>query len=126
MASFAEQYGVRLPAAFAVLWRRVDGMDENDTDDELIRFWQLVEMKPVLNELPSADPDTHRSLFVFADWSISAYYYAIELSSENNELGAVSIVGGRAEPVPVAASFSEFLGSYLDDTMSVFAAGQGP
>jgi hypothetical protein len=52
----------------------VNGIAEGVTDDALIRFWSLKEVKPIPEEAPEyADPayiQDAKSLFCFADYSV--------------------------------------------------------
>lgn len=49
---FAQRYGIRMSAALAEYFQAVDGMNAGDADENLIRFWPLVEVRPAALELP--------------------------------------------------------------------------
>jgi hypothetical protein len=87
-------------------------MSAGISDQNLIRFWPLAEIRPV------ADPAAHaEGYFIFADYSISAHEYGIHLSMPSRY--DVGLIGG-ALPIIVAKSFTQFLSAYLSDPMSIF------
>ena len=109
LQSFELKYGVTLLTDFGALYRGLDGMPPNHWDDELIRWWPIAEVKPVNDELKHAH-GAYPNQFIFADWSLWAHAYAIDLGPGATR-GRVVIVGGD-RPIPVAASFTEFLDLY--------------
>jgi hypothetical protein len=113
---FEMQHSVQLPQDLARYFETVDGMEEGDTDAHDIRFWRLEEVQPVSVEVPNADLEQSAGYFVFADYSIWAHGYAIQLLHEGNQ---VAIVGG-ARPIPIAQSFEEFLNLYLYQPEKLF------
>lgn len=107
---FEERHGLFLPADLAEYFLAVDGMEQGCWDEHLIRFWPLQEVRPVLSELPEADPVAHDGFYVFADWSIWAHGYAIRLKGGSSN--DVAIVGGEVARV-VTTSFADFVEKYL-------------
>jgi hypothetical protein len=77
-------------------------MREGVWDEHLIRFWPLVEIRPVEGETGVL---TYSDYFIFADYSISAHEYGIRLST--SELPEVALIGGLP-PKAVASSFTAF------------------
>jgi SMI1 / KNR4 family (SUKH-1) len=93
----------------------VNGMDINMTDEDLIRFWPLEEVKSISEGASEYSdqaylPDPY-SIFMFADYCIWSHTYAIRLSSceKRNEVYAI---GGKS-PIFLAGSFTEFATLYL-------------
>ena len=113
--AFEQSYGIRLPADIAEYFRSADGMDESDVDEHTIRFWPLSEVRPVLEEIPSASADLFGGYFVFADYSMWAHGYAVHLNDGTD----VIIVGGD-RPITVASSFGDFLELYMNQPEKLF------
>ena len=95
--------GIRLPDELAELLMLADGMVDDEMDDLLIRFWSARELKTF---------DGH---VLFADFSLCAHGYAIDLKS-----GAVVVVGGPQPMREVAVSFPQFLKVYLTHPARLF------
>jgi len=93
-------------------------MAEGISDDALISFWSLNEVKPIPEEAPEfARPsyiEEAESLFVFADYSIWAHAYAIRLYSSSENANPIIVIGAE-KPVKVFDSFSDLVRSYLID-----------
>jgi hypothetical protein len=114
VADFERRHGVRLPADFVEYVLAVDGMEENTADAALFRFWPLAEISTAEQSLPHS-----RGLsgcWVFADQSLWAYGYALRLGGGTGDV----VVVGSERPIPVAASFGEFLSAYLRDDRSIY------
>jgi len=115
LSSFEARYHVCLPQDLRNYFLRTNGMDVNAVGRDLVRFWSLEELRPLSKEAPQLvdrdDPAAGKSLFVFADYSIWAFAYAIRLGSvpEDNE---VFVISGTS-PDKIADSFSEFVDLYL-------------
>jgi cell wall assembly regulator SMI1 len=118
LTAFEGRYNVRLPEDLRAYFAAVNGFDDSEhwmTDDEVITFLGLDEMKP-LSEYWSpivADSDCY---FVFADYSLSAHVYAIRLDASGRQ-NEVVVVYDRL--IKVAGSFSEFITSYLEKNYTV-------
>lgn len=79
--SFESNHGVRMPEDLRGYFASVNGFDGSEhwmTDENVITFLRLGEVGPV-SEYWSPDVAGGDSHFVFADYSISAYVYAIRL-----------------------------------------------
>ena len=114
-----------IPPDLGSLLALANGMGKGSTDDLMIRFWPAEELRSVHEELPDAAWDPHADFLVFADYSIWAHAYAIQVGA-TSAAGTVVIVGG-AEPISVASSFAEFLARYLFEPDSLFGGEQvGP
>ena len=113
LVAFEAKHDVRLPADLREYLATVNGFDGSEhwmTDDEVITFLGLVEMKP-LNHYwsPVIDGDSY---FVFADYSLAAHVFAIRLSKASVSGNDVVVVYDD-KPLQVASSFSKFVEGYL-------------
>ncbi|HEV3471527.1 MAG TPA: SMI1/KNR4 family protein [Pyrinomonadaceae bacterium] len=120
IAAFEAKHHVRLPADFRDYFAVVNGFDGSEswmTDDDVITFLGLHEVKP-LSEYWSPGVAGADSYFVFADYSISAHVYAIRLTSDSGHGNPVAVVYD-GEPVKVADSFSGFVEGYLENSCGV-------
>ena len=116
--AFEARYNVRLPEDLREYFAAVNGFDGSEhwiTDDEVITFLGLDEMKP-LSEYWSTIVADSDSYFVFADYSLSAHVYAIRLDT-SGRANEVVVVYDRL--IKVAGSFSEFMTSYLENNRTV-------
>ncbi len=116
-AAFERRFGVPLPECVQSLLSVADGMDEGDADENGIRFWPLEAFRPVSEELPTVDRAAHAGLFVFADYSMWAHAYAVDLSPGG--VFPVFLVGGE-EPLPIAPTFADFMRGCVRDQTSLF------
>ena len=114
LRSFEALFNVKCPPDFATYLLTLGGMPEGDWDEHLIRFWSLVEIRPLEGE-PGVS--TYSDYFIFADYSISAHEYGIRLSTSHPP--EVALICGPA-PKSVASSFTAFLAQYLFDPESIF------
>lgn len=118
LAAFESKYHVSLPADLRDYFLAVNGMADGVSDDALIRFWSLNEVKPITEGAPDySDPsysEDAASLFLFADFCIWSHAYAIRLSADGDGPNPVLAIGGE-KPEKVFASFSELVSSYLRD-----------
>ena len=118
-AAFELKHNIRLPQDLREYLTNVDGFDGSEhwmTDDEVITFLGLDEMKP-LSEYWLPEVADSSSYFVFADYSLAAHVYAIRLSSDSSDSNDVVVLYGK--PVKVARSFSEFVEGYLENNEAV-------
>lgn len=111
---FESTFQVQCPPDFATYLLTLGGMPTGEWDEHTIRFWPLSEIRPIDGDTGSP---THSGYFVFADYSISAHEYGIQLSTAPH--AAVALIGGLA-PKTVASTFTEFLALYLSDPTSIF------
>jgi len=112
---FESKYEVMLPDDLREYFLLVNGMDINMTDEDLIRFWPLEEVKPISEDASEYSDQAYLpdpgSIFMFADYCIWSNTYAIRLSS-GEKRNEVYIIGGRS-PIFLAGSFTEFVTLYL-------------
>jgi hypothetical protein len=113
--AFERRYRVTLPDDLAEYFRRLDGMNDGETDERLMRFWRLDELRPIHEVTPPLGMPYH-GFFCFADCPLGTYddplgtpCYAIRLLP-----GAAHVIIIRGNAVScVADSFSQFLDAYL-------------
>jgi len=125
LAVFESQFSVVLPSDMREFFLAINGMPEDTTDEEMIRFWTLQEVKPLPTEAPEyATPDyidNPESLFLFADYSIWVHAYAIRLGAAELKRNDIFLIGGDY-PVLLFHSFSELIDSYLVNTSLMFSS----
>ncbi len=124
LESFEAKYAVVLPADLRDYFLCVNGMPQGASDEALIRFWMLEEVKPLPEVAPDySSPqyiDSPESLFLLADYSLWAHAYAIRLTTPPAKSNEVFVIGGDS-PVLLFSSFSELVDSYLTDKDSLLS-----
>ena len=127
--TFEFTYGVCLSEEALSYFRAVDGMEEGDSDEELLRFLPLHKLTSVPETLAAFGgiPDYRNIVhvlpgaelcFIFIDYLIYSHVYALRLSPERSEESPVLWICGADYRV-IAASLSEFLETYLADPIGV-------
>lgn len=101
-----------IPVEMRSLYLQSDGT--GGYDDEMLRLLPLAEWEWASSLASAGYEDEHADCLVFAEFSIWAHAYAVR----RHDAVVVLIHGGR--PVQVAASFDEFLSTYLRDPPSLF------
>ena len=124
IAAFEERYNVRLPSDLRAYFATLNGGDlgrEGSMDQEMFTFWRLdqVRSQKELSEGTGGRSD----LFGFADWSMDAHVFVIQLQLDPQRPTPVFIDSGK-ELQEVAASFSDFLAGYLRDDENVLYGGR--
>jgi hypothetical protein len=118
LTAFELKYQVSLPSDLRDYFLTVNGMADGVTDEALIRFWSLNEVRPIPEEAPVySDPSyiqEAQSLFFFADYCIWSHAYAIRLSADRKASSPIIIIGD-ATPTQIFHSFSELVSAYLTD-----------
>lgn len=124
--AFEEKYQVTLPFDFAEYLQAVDGTGSDDSDENILSFLSLAEMRPVHEVLDDCGdvvyPDrfAYPKCFIFADYLMSSWLYAIQITSDAAALGPVYRVTASEIPGQMeAASFLEFMTRYAKDPESV-------
>lgn len=110
IAAWETSARVLMPDELREYFRVVDGMDRGAMDPRsYLRFWQLAELEPARG-LPST--------WLFADYSISALDYGINLE-RSERYGEVVALGG-VRPHTIASSFGGFVKLYLDGSDALY------
>ena len=122
LLAWEQRYGVRLPSDLRAYFRELNGTArhqqfDREWDEDMIRFYPLEDFRPLGEETPDTAVPNATDFFVFADYSIWAWGYAIRLMPAE-AAGEVHVVYD-SETVRVASSFSEFVRGYLARDYSV-------
>jgi hypothetical protein len=110
--AFETRYGVHVPRDLRDYFLIVNGLEEGEWDGEMIEWYplqkwrNLIESGWALEGLPNPE-----SYFLFADYCLDAFGYAIRLYSSTTDRNPVICVDAH-EP-PLAQSFSELIEAYL-------------
>jgi hypothetical protein len=110
---FETQWHVTLPLDMREYFLRIGGMAEYEIDPEtLFSFWPLHQLSPVTDGLPDRSRETSKGYFAFADHSIMAFVYGVNLMAESPGFGSVATdIGDKL--IQTAPSFTEFIRIYL-------------
>lgn len=119
IAHFEAHYDVRLPEDFRQYFYAVNGMGGSRSevmDNSLLCFWSIEDIKNVAEEYANFPQSILEpaSLFIFADYCIESFYFAIKLSRDPHQPTPVYWMGNLPEP-KLADSFSDFAEIYLAD-----------
>ena len=120
LSAFERRYSVALPPAMRNYFQIADG--NSDMDKDFFTFWPLREMKLVSEELADpihTDALDYPTCFIFADYLLWCFAYAIRLTADAEADGPVYLVGG-GPPVVVADTFLEFMQKYAADPDSLW------
>lgn len=121
--AFQAQYNISVPKDFQDFYRVVDGMEEGESDDRMFRILPLESIKPVTEEIIQfrGIPDYSKikdklphpnQYFVFGEYMINLYVYAIKLSSDPLAASPIIWICGSQWRI-IATTFSEFSEKYL-------------
>ncbi len=117
LQAFEAAHRVRLPDSFRKFYLQMDGMEDPNWEPRtMTRIWPLAEVKPVSLEFPDpkdGDHSRYPGAFCFADHSIWAWGYAIQLRPMPVD-PVVYLVGGEGRLI-YAPDFESFLSSLADD-----------
>jgi hypothetical protein len=121
---FERRYDLDMIPEFRAYLMTVNGMLQSGSDDcdsHLFAFWQLDRIRPVVEECPELQlsPEEGR-YFVFADYMIWSWAYAIDLMAPSATAGNVILVGGLRQQ-RVSSTFSEFVRLYVEDSRELYA-----
>ena len=109
---FEHKHNVILPTDFCKFLTTLNGMEDGEMDNYLMNFWSLEKIEPCdYNDEPNYQVIA-KNFYLFADWSIHALFYAIELLPISTSVNRICLIGGTS-PIFIAQSFTEFLKIYL-------------
>jgi hypothetical protein len=114
IAQFEARYRVTLPPIVREYFSVLNGTEVGQCgmeDEDLISFWHLDQVRTLAEECPGEGTPHADQLFVFADWSIWAYAWAVRLSADT--AAATPVVITHEPGQQVAASFGEFIQRYV-------------
>jgi len=125
IAAFESQFQVALPPDVHRYFGMLNGTGQ-EMDEDMYRFWPLCEVKPVQDELSDANgfiyPDrfAYPDCYVFADYMISCWLYAVRLTNDSAQPAPVyRVTAGDVPGEQMAPSFCDFMSRYADDPNSV-------
>ena len=118
---FQNRHNVVMPEAVCDFFRTTDGTGD-DMDNDMYRFWPLQEVKLVEDELADTENGTvyddryaYPNCFVFADYCIWCWAYAVRLTDDPNQPAPVFRVTADKKPgEQMASSFIEFMSQYAE------------
>jgi hypothetical protein len=119
LEAFERRYGVRLPDDVRAFLQVVNGFEEGEWDTEMVEWYSISRWAPM--DAPAHQPSAASRLpdaacFVFADYCLDAFLYAIRLSPGPDQQNHVMGWAGLDPPSwQMANSFSELLEAYLRD-----------
>ena len=119
LSAFERGYSVVLPTAMRDYFEVANG--NGDMGRDFFTFWPLGEVKLVSEELVDpihTDRFDYPDCYLFADYLLWCWAYAIHLTGDAETSGPVYLVGGET-PVVVAATFLEFMQKYAVDPDSL-------
>jgi hypothetical protein len=129
LARFAQRHHVRLPTDLARYFALVNGTG-GEYDERFFRFYALADVQsvserfhdhhgvPKYSDLLHTWPE-HGPFYVFADYMIHLFAYAIRLDALASSTTPVFVLcGGLYQPV--ADSFTEFLALYKRDSAVLY------
>lgn len=126
IAKFEQRYEVVLPPTVAAYWSAVDGTGIDESDDELTCFFPLEDVRPVDEVLDDSggvlysDRFAYPSCYVFADYCMSCWLYAVKLTNDPNQAAPVfRVTASEPKGEQIAASFLEFMTQYSRDPGSI-------
>jgi hypothetical protein len=126
--AFERAHGACLPDDFRRYLQIVNGT-LGQLDGDLFCFWSLRDIRSVATVLEHRRPDSQlfERCFVFADYSISAWFYAIQLVGDDSNVGQVFLVAvDGTRQAPLAQTFSEFGRFYLADAQELYGGRPCP
>lgn len=111
--AFKQRYDVMLPPSMREYFQVTNG--NSDMGSDFFTFWPLRDVKLVSEELAEpfyTDRLNYPQCFVFADFLLWCWAYAIYLDKDGNTEGPVYLLGNSEHKVAVAATFLEFMEMY--------------
>jgi hypothetical protein len=113
--SFEQKHGVKLPLLFRLYLLHVNGMPENEVDDETINFLSLQAIDSGSNCY--IDNKNHFNITV-ADYLIYSHFYTLKLNRVGDkEIGM--FVSDGTSTIFICSSFQEFLQCYLKERKTI-------
>jgi hypothetical protein len=120
LAAFEKRHGVALPPSMRAYFQTADG--NCDMGNDYFTFWRLRDVKLVSEEnadTENTDRPDYMTCFVFADYLICGWLYAVQLTGDPAGDGPVYLVNGKQRTV-VADSFLDFMRKYAEDPDSLY------
>jgi hypothetical protein len=112
LESFEQRHNAKLPADLRQYFRCLNGVD---MDSGMFRFWPLSKIIPLKST--GIIPTDH--YFLFADYMVGTWYYAIYLGEDTFLKNRVILPDFPNQPA-IAPNFSEFIELYLTDSPKLY------
>ena len=109
--AFESNYNINLPTDFREYLIALNGMQDGVSDENLTRFWQLREIQQFIDDDTENNPAVV-NYYVFADYCLNIFLYAIKLLPAESCSGQIYILGGETH-VLIAETFTDFVSLYL-------------
>lgn len=124
IAAFEQRHDVRMPHELQTVYSRFDGFEtDSPMDDELFMLWPLARVQRLSDFAEWKDcPDAFRQHFVFADWSIDAWWYSVEMMSQAALTSPVFIDYQWNTIDRATESIAEFFARYSEGDVGVLHA----
>jgi len=119
---FEKRYSVALPSSMREYFQVANGT--SDMANDYYQFWALKDVKLVREELVDSchtDRLDYPHCFIFADYLLWCWAYAVELSADAELGGSVYILDGNKKRI-IASSFLDFMQRYAinpDDMITI-------
>jgi hypothetical protein len=112
--AFEQRNGVRMPADLREYFQRLNGID---SAPGFFRFFPLSRL--VALKSPSFAAFETNRYFIFADYMVGTWYYAIYLGEDQVLQNRVILLDLPGPPI-LAPNFSEFVELYLTDSVKLY------
>ncbi|OCX52868.1 hypothetical protein BEL04_00620 [Mucilaginibacter sp. PPCGB 2223] len=129
IAAFEQRTGLLIPEDLRAYFKTLNG-NNNNWDKYLVEFYSLNQFLSVYDEvgdfcgvpdftnIVNTLPD-HEYYYVFANYSIHVFVYAIRLSKIRTNVNEIYIICGDKYKL-VANSFDEYIGKYVNEIDNYF------
>lgn len=121
---FEQAKSIQLPTDFRNYLLELNGTVENG-DAQIFEFYPLDKLKAWDESdwvIPKNTPSWFKpeEFFIFADYLISCWAYAVRLSANKNDGGLIVVLGGT-NFIVAANTFTDFIELYLADNKQIYA-----
>lgn len=119
---FEKKYGVKCPDILKEYFLSFNGSGCGNFGANGFAFFSLLEFKPVNEDLgiDSNDQEIYRDYFVFSDYLVWCWGYAVKLDNKGSDGPVVQVADTTVLPRKMANSFSEFIEIYLSNSDHLF------
>src|SRR5690349_7891094 len=117
IAAFESTYQIILPDDVRSYFLKVNGMKKSTEgmDNKMMTFYSLKDVKPLSKEMEGYEIENAESYFVFADYNITSWYYAVQLSGNTEQPACVFRIDIDGTLTKLERSFSRFIERYFNE-----------